>query len=96
MSFVDIDDVIDVNERMIQAMFKEILNVDIPLPMPRMTWQEAMDKYGSDKPDTRFGMELVNVTEVVKDCGFGVFTGAIELSGMYWEPFVWNWQRHWS
>lgn len=81
LSFVDIDDVIDVNERMIQAMFKEILNVDIPLPMPRMTWQEAMDKYGSDKPDTRFGMELVNVTEVVKDCGFGVFTGAIENSG---------------
>lgn len=81
LSFVDIDDVIDVNERMIQAMFKEILNVDIPLPMPRMTWQEAMDKYGSDKPDTRFGMELVNVTEVVKDCGFGVFTGAIENGG---------------
>ena len=81
LSFVDIDDVIDVNERMIQAMFKEILNVDIPLPMPRMTWQEAMDRYGSDKPDTRFGMELVNVTEVVKDCGFGVFTGAIENGG---------------
>ena len=81
LSFVDINDVIDVNERMIQAMFKEILNVDIPLPMPRMTWQEAMDRYGSDKPDTRFGMELVNVTEVVKDCGFGVFTGAIENGG---------------
>ena len=81
LSFVDIDDVIDVNERMIQAMFKAILDVDIPLPMPRMTWQEAMDRYGSDKPDTRFGMELVNVTEVVKDCGFGVFTGAIENGG---------------
>lgn len=81
LSFVDIDDVIDVNERLIQAMFKELLNVDIPLPMPRMTWQEAMDRYGSDKPDTRFGMELVNVTDVVKDCGFGVFTGAIENGG---------------
>ena len=81
LSFVDIDDVIDVNERLIQAMFQEILNVDIPLPMPRMSWQEAMDRYGSDKPDTRFGMELVNVTDVVKDCGFGVFTGAIETGG---------------
>ncbi len=81
LSFVDIDDVIDVNERLIQAMFKEILNVDIPLPMPRISWQEAMDRYGSDKPDTRFGMELVNVTDVVKDCGFGVFTGAIENGG---------------
>lgn len=81
LSFVDIDDVIDVNERLIQAMFQEILNVDIPLPMPRMSWQEAMDRYGSDKPDTRFGMELVNVTHVVKDCGFGVFTGAIENGG---------------
>ena len=81
LSFVDIDDVIDVNERLIQAMFKEILNVDIPLPMPRISWQEAMDRYGSDKPDTRFGMELVNVTDVVKDCGFGVFTSAIENGG---------------
>ena len=81
LSFVDIDDVIDVNERLIQAMFKEILNVDIPLPMPRISWQEAMDRYGSDKPDTRFGMELVNVTDVVKDCGFGVFTGAIDNGG---------------
>lgn len=81
LSFVDIDDVIDVNERLIQAMFQEILGVDIPLPMPRMSWQEAMDRYGSDKPDTRFGMELVNVTDVVKGCGFGVFTGAIENGG---------------
>ena len=81
LSFVDIDDVIDVNERLIQAMFKEIMNVDIPIPMPRMTWQEAMDRYGSDKPDTRFGMELVNVTDIVKDCGFGVFIGAIEAGG---------------
>lgn len=81
LSFVDIDDVIDVNERLLQAMFKEILDVDIPLPMPRMTWQEAMDRFGSDKPDTRFGMELVDVTKVVDGCGFGVFTGAIENGG---------------
>ena len=81
LSFVDIDDVIDVNERLLQAMFKEILGVDIPLPMPRMTWQEAMDRFGSDKPDTRFGMELIDVTKVVDGCGFGVFTSAIENGG---------------
>jgi aspartate--tRNA ligase len=81
LSFVDIDDVIDVNERLLQAMFKEILGVDIPLPMPRMTWHEAMDRFGSDKPDTRFGMELIDVTKVVEGCGFGVFTGAIENGG---------------
>jgi aspartyl-tRNA synthetase len=81
LSFVDIDDVIDVNERLLQAMFKEILGVDIPLPMPRMTWQEAMDRFGSDKPDLRFGMELQNVSDIVKDCGFGVFTGALENGG---------------
>ena len=81
LSFVDIDDVIDVNERLLQAMFKEILDVDSPLPLPRMTWQEAMDRFGSDKPDTRFGMELVDVTKVVDGCGFGVFTGAIENGG---------------
>ncbi len=81
LSFVDIDDVIDVNERLIHAMYKEILNVDIPIPFPRMTWQEAMDRFGSDKPDTRFGMELIDVTDVVKGCGFGVFTGAIENGG---------------
>ena len=81
LSFVDIDDVIDVNERLIHAMYKEILNVDIPIPFQRMTWQEAMDRFGSDKPDTRFGMELVDVTDVVKGCGFGVFTGAIENGG---------------
>ena len=81
LSFVDIDDVIDVNERLIHAMYKEILNVDIPIPFQRMTWQEAMDRFGSDKPDTRFGMELVDITDVVKGCGFGVFTGAIENGG---------------
>lgn len=81
MSFVDVDDVIDVNERLLAKMFKEILDVDIKLPIQRMTWQEAMDRFGSDKPDTRFGMELKDVTEIVKDCGFGVFTGAIENGG---------------
>lgn len=81
LSFVDVDDVIEVNERLLKALFKEILDVDIPIPMPRMTWQEAMERYGSDKPDTRFGMELVNVTDIVKECGFGVFTGAIENGG---------------
>ncbi len=81
LSFVDIDDVIDVNERLLQAMFAELLGVQISLPLPRMTWQEAMDRYGSDKPDTRFAMELVNVTEAVANCGFGVFTQAIENGG---------------
>lgn len=81
LSFVDVDDVIDVNERLLAKMFKDILDVDVKLPIQRMTWQEAMDRFGSDKPDTRFGMELKNVTEVVKGCGFGVFTGAIENGG---------------
>ncbi len=81
LSFVDEDDVIDVNERLLQKLFQEILGVELPLPFPRMTWQEAMDRYGSDKPDTRFGMELKDVTETVKGCGFGVFAGAIEAGG---------------
>lgn len=81
MSFVNIDDVIDVNERLMQSLFKEILDVDIPTPFPRMSWQDAMDRFGTDKPDTRFGMELADVTEVVKDCGFGVFSGAVENGG---------------
>lgn len=80
LSFVDVDDVIDVNERLLQRMF-QLIGVDVPLPIPRMTWQEAMDRFGSDKPDTRFGMELQDVTAVVKDCGFGVFTGAVEKGG---------------
>ncbi len=81
LSFVDIDDVIDVNERLLAHIFKEAIGIEVPLPIPRMTWQEAMDRYGSDKPDTRFGMELKNVSEVVKDCGFGVFTGALAAGG---------------
>lgn len=81
LSFVDVDDVIDVNERLLAKLFKEILNIEISLPIQRMTWQEAMDRFGSDKPDLRFGMELVNVSEVVKDCEFAVFKGALENGG---------------
>ncbi|MGF0101463.1 aspartate--tRNA ligase [Bariatricus sp. SGI.019] len=81
LSFVDVDDVIDVNERLLAKLFKEVLGIEVSLPIPRMTWQEAMDRYGSDKPDVRFGMELTNVTEVVKDCEFVVFKGAIENGG---------------
>lgn len=81
LSFVDIDDVIDVNERLLKKLFKDCLDVDVQIPMQRMTWQEAMDRFGSDKPDVRFGMELVNVTEVVKDVDFVVFKSAIENGG---------------
>ncbi len=81
LSFVDIDDVLDVNERLLQYVFKEAIGVDVQLPLPRMPWQEAMDRYGSDKPDTRFGMELVDVSDTVKGCGFGVFTGALDNGG---------------
>ena len=81
MSFVDVDDVIAVNEKLIAKVFKDAIGVDVPLPIPRMTWQEAMDRFGSDKPDTRFGMELKDVSEIVRDCGFGVFTGALENGG---------------
>ena len=81
MSFVDVDDVIAVNEKLLKAVFKDAIGLDIQLPLPRMTWQEAMDRFGSDKPDTRFGMELKDVSEIVKDCGFGVFTGALENGG---------------
>ena len=81
LSFVDVDDVIDVNERMLAFLFKEVLNVEVPLPIQRMTWQEAMDRFGSDKPDIRFGMELTDVSEVVKDCEFAVFKGALENGG---------------
>jgi aspartyl-tRNA synthetase len=81
LSFVDVDDVIEVNERLLAKLFKEILDLDIQLPIQRMTWQEAMDRFGSDKPDLRFGMELKDISEVVKGCGFGVFTGALENGG---------------
>ena len=81
LSFVDVDDVLDVNERLLQKLFKEICIFDVQLPIQRMTWREAMDRYGSDKPDLRFGMELKNVSQVVKDCGFVVFKGALENGG---------------
>ena len=81
MSFVDVDDVIDVNERMLAFLFKEVLGVEVSLPIQRMTWQEAMDRFGSDKPDIRFGMELTDVSDVVKDCDFAVFKGALENGG---------------
>ena len=81
LSFVDVDDVIAVNERLLQKMFKETIGIDVQLPIRRMTYAEAMDRFGSDKPDLRFGMELKNVSDVVKDCGFAVFTGALEKGG---------------
>jgi aspartyl-tRNA synthetase len=81
LSFVDVDDVIDVNERLLHKLFKEVLDVEVPLPIPRMTWQEAMDRFGSDKPDTRFGMELKDVSDIVKDCEFVVFKSALENGG---------------
>lgn len=81
LSFVDVDDVIDVNERLLKKMFKESIGIDIELPIQRMTWAEAMERFGSDKPDIRFGMELKNVSDIVKNSGFGVFTGAIENGG---------------
>ena len=79
LSFVDVDDVIDVNERLLAYLFKEAIGVEVPLPIQRMTWQEAMDRFGSDKPDLRFGMELKNVSDVVKDSEFAVFQNALAL-----------------
>ena len=81
LSFVDVDDVIDVNERMLAFLFEKVLGVKVVLPIQRMTWIEAMNRYGSDKPDLRFGMELTDVSEVVKDCEFAVFKGALENGG---------------
>ena len=81
LSFVDVDDVISVNERLLHKMFKEAIGIDIPLPIQRMPYAEAMERFGSDKPDIRFGLELKNVSEVVKDCGFSVFTGALQNGG---------------
>lgn len=81
LSFVDMDEVVDVNERLLQYVFREAIGVDIPLPLPRMAWREAMDRFGSDKPDIRFGMELKDVSDLVRNCGFGVFTGALESGG---------------
>ncbi len=81
MSFVEEDDVIAVNEGFIKRVFREVLDVDIPLPLPRLTWKEAMDRFGSDKPDTRFGFEIKDISAIAKDCGFGVFKSAIESGG---------------
>lgn len=81
LSFVDVDDVIAVNERLLAKMFKETIGVEVSLPIPRMTYKEAMERFGSDKPDIRFGMELKCVSEYVKDCGFSVFTDAIKNGG---------------
>lgn len=81
LSFVDEEDVMDVNERLLKKLFKEVLDIDVELPIQRMTWQEAMDRFGSDKPDLRFGMELKDVSEVVKNCGFQVFTAALGAGG---------------
>ena len=81
LAFVDVEDVLDVNERLLKYIFKEAIGVDVTLPLPRMPWQEAMDRFGSDRPDTRFGMELCDVSKVVEGCGFSVFTGALENGG---------------
>lgn len=81
MSFVDVEDILEMNEGFIQRLFKEVLNVDVELPLPRLTYKDAMERYGSDKPDTRFGMEICDISELVKNCGFGVFTSAIENGG---------------
>ena len=81
MSFVDENDIMEMNEGYIARLFKEILNVDIPLPLPRLTFKEAMERYGSDKPDTRFGMEITDISDLVKNSGFSVFSGAIANGG---------------
>lgn len=81
LSFVDVDDVIAVNERLLKILFQETIGIEVKLPIQRMSYAEAMDRYGSDKPDTRFGMELKNISEVVKDCGFSVFTDALKKGG---------------
>ena len=81
LSFVDAEDVMEVNERLIQAVCKEAIGLDVSLPLPRMTWKEAMDRFGSDKPDTRFGMELTDLSKIVAGCGFGVFASALENGG---------------
>jgi len=81
MSFVDIEDVLEIGEGFVKYLMKEVLDIDIPTPLPRLTYKDAMEKYGSDKPDTRFGMEITDISDIVKGCGFGVFTSAIENGG---------------
>ena len=81
MSFVDVEDILEVGEGMIKRIFKDVLNVEIPTPLPRLTYKEAMERFGSDKPDTRFGMEIINLSDLVQNSGFGVFSSAIEAGG---------------
>ena len=81
MSFVDVEDIMEMGEGFIKRLFNDVLNVEIPTPLPRLTYTEAMNRFGSDKPDTRFGMEITDISEIVKDCGFGVFTSAIDAGG---------------
>lgn len=81
MSFVDVSDIMEMGEGFVKRLFKDVLGVDIPTPLPRLTYTDAMNRYGSDKPDTRFGMEITDISELVKSCGFGVFTSAIEAGG---------------
>lgn len=81
MSFVDMEDIMEIGEGLVKRLFNKVMNIDIPTPLPRLTYTEAMERYGSDKPDTRFGMEIINISDIVKGCGFGVFTSAIENGG---------------
>lgn len=81
MSFVDVEDIMEMGEGFVKRLFNDVLNVEIPTPLPRLTYTDAMNRFGSDKPDTRFGMEIVDISEIVKSCGFGVFTSAIEAGG---------------
>lgn len=81
MSFVDVEDIMEMGEGFVKRLFNDVLNVEIPTPLPRLTYTDAMNRFGSDKPDTRFGMEIVDISEIVKGCGFGVFTSAIEAGG---------------
>ncbi len=81
MSFVDVDDIMEIGEGLVKRLFNEVMDIEIPTPLPRLTYTDAMNRYGSDKPDTRFGMEIQDLSDMVKDCGFGVFTSAIEAGG---------------
>ena len=81
MSFVDVDDILEMVEGYIHRLYNEVLDLDIPTPLTRLTYDEAMTRFGSDKPDTRFGMELIDLSDLVKDCGFSVFSSAVAAGG---------------
>ncbi len=81
LSFVDVEDILEINEGLMKRIFKDVLGKDLPTPFERMSYKDAMERFGSDKPDIRYGMEIQNISDMVKDCGFGVFTGAIEAGG---------------